>query len=127
ELFLQGLHQPPAGSDASVEIQNFVAQVVGRVAKDRRLSLELLALAADPVELFALLPKTLVGCLLRLLRALCREPNWARENRRNGDDQAPARRCLPTETELPTSPITVPTTIPMKAMRLSKNTVVKCR
>src|SRR5437764_1487591 len=98
-----------------------------RVAQRARLLLEVLALAAYTLQLIALFAEALVGSLLLLLRCL-----RARDSRNEaGNDQRgnpdprdarrshadPARRCRPTDTALPSSPMPIPTSSPTIAVR----------
>lgn len=84
--------------------------------------LQRLALTAKLVQMLAFRAQPLVGALLR-----ARRPGEGKQHEQRQGQQAryTPRRCLPTESALPTSPMSPPHTTPMIATLRSKNVV--CR
>src|SRR5690242_16592568 len=119
ELLVERLHDTRGDVSLPVEVRDFLGQVVHVALQLAHVLLERLALLAELIEVLTLRAQPRLGALLRASRTCEREEEQRASER---DDQTP-RRCLPTETALPNSPISPPHTTPSAAMLGSKNVV----
>src|SRR3954470_16019615 len=121
-LLVQRLHHPGGRVVLLVEEVHLVAQLVGRVLEAVHLRLELVALGTNARQLVALR----VDARLRVLRLL-REKRGSQEQRAHRHAiRRPTqirRKCLPTETRLPSTPMIAPPTTPKKISSRSKKIV----
>ena len=102
-----------------VEQVDFVAQLVSGVLKPVHLLLELITLGAYPRQLFAL--RVHASFCVRLRPNNRRKPNQS-GHQQSGQPQT-RRRCLPTDTRLPTTPIIAPPITPRNISWRSKKIV----
>ena len=126
ELSIEGLDDALRRLALAVEVGHLVGQLVHVALKIRHPALELRALAPDAVQLLALRTDP-------RLRRLCAQWSGVRdaEHAQRRDHQPDAtprathtrRRCLPTDTALPSSPISAPNNSPSNATRGVKKIV----
>src|SRR5664279_1217754 len=125
ELCVERVHHARGDVGLAVECLHLFGEIVHGVLQARAAALQLLALVLERLEPRLLILQPLLGALL--IRVLLRPDNGSdgeqqRENEGNARAQT-RRRCLPTESALPSSPMIPPPSTPRKAMPGSKKTV----
>src|SRR5450759_3444018 len=122
ELLVEGLHHARGRVVLLVEKIHFVADFVCGVLEPAHFFLELVALGADAGKLIALRVHPRFGALGLLSWQVRTKQQRAERDRVRRAAQI-RRRCLPTETRLPSTPITAPPTTPRKTSWRSKKIV----
>src|SRR5262249_40894324 len=129
QLIVEHLYQMRSGLGPTIEVRHLLVEIVYAALQLGCTALQILALAPNALERVALRAEA------RVLRP---QDEWRREQQADdeGDGAQRAsradvahtrRRCRPTDTALPSSPMSAPNRMPSNARRRSKNAVSKWR